>query len=147
FLVTADMAALDENLLVDGDAYGLTGMRLDLGFVFRPDLDGRYSRDLVGRRENDLVALAQDSGFYAADDNTLLGLVVVAVDILHREAQWQRDRRWCDLEAVKDFQQRLAVVPRQMIAARGDHVAMAGGKRNDMRRRYANGGEIFGDVA
>jgi hypothetical protein len=87
--MTGDLASLDEDLLVQGDADGLAGMRLDRCRIDVPRLDGADARGLARRREQQAVADAQHPRLDAPGQDAP---GVELVDVLDGKAQRQIGR-------------------------------------------------------
>ena len=94
--------------------------------------------------EEQRVALPQDARFHAADDDAPAALL--KINVLHRKSQGARRGCCGQLETVEHFQQCLALIPRHVFAARGDHVAVARGDRKNVRGRQTDGLQVFDNI-
>src|SRR5581483_9892232 len=133
--VRGDGAALDENLLGEGDADGFAG---DGSGLRRgaPALDGLDRADLVAGREEETIADLERSGLDAAGEDAAL---VEAIDVLDGETQRLIVRKFGNLEFVERGEHGRTGPPRHVFAERGDVVAMRGGDGDEELRLDADG--------
>ena len=142
FRVCRHMAALDEELIVEGERHRLARGRGDLrGGI--PALDAGDPRRLAAGREGEGIADAHPAAFDAAHDETS---VVEFEHILHGEAQGEFRRRPRRLEAVEEFDHRRTLIPGRLRRARRDVVAMPRRDRHHGLRRQAKLLEERGDL-
>ena len=137
--MAGDLTALDEDLLVQGDADGLAGMRLDRRRWRAPAFDGSDVRCQIRRREQQAVADPKDAGLDTPGKNTA---IIELVDVLDRETQRLTGRPRDALEAVERLQHGRAVEPSQVRGRLGQIVAHAGRNRQDI----ADGDADFREV-
>src|SRR5262249_25484185 len=137
-LVASDLAALDEDLLVEGEADRLPGERLD-GFGRVPRLDGRDARRLAGRREDEPIAAGDAPRLDAPREDAPR---IEFVDVLDRKTQRQLALARRAGEVVERLDDGRRLAPRHPRRLRRDIVAVAGGDRDHRLRGDADRGEI-----
>ena len=125
--VRGDMAALNENLLLQSDPDGFAGAR-GVDRFGAPALDRLDHRRLVVRREDQRIAHVQGARFDAARQDAP---IVKPVHGLNRESQRLLVQALGGLEAIKRFEDGgTGIPPQQRVVASGDIGAAAGGNRN-----------------
>ena len=148
FLVAHDLAALDEDLLVEGDAEALAGARRLERLRHVPGLDRLDPRRLVRGREDDRIADLQPTGLDPAGDDAAL---VELVDVLHRHPERPLGRRLLVLEGIERLEDAGALIPGHLGAVADDVVALPGGDRDDAGGLDAEileiGPVLLGDLA
>ncbi len=143
-LVARQIAALDEDGLVERDADRLARFRLARAGAGRPGLDRLDPRGLVPRREDQRVADFQPAGFDAAGDDAAR---VEAIDVLHRQTQRQRHGGLRRHQPVERGQQRRPVMPRHLRRRLDQVLAFARGNRHHGVRRDADLPQIGRELA
>ena len=142
--VAGHLAALDEDLLVEGDPHRVAGERIFDNAAEVPALDRSDARALVRGREQQLVAHRKPPGLDPSHENAT---VVEAVDVLQRQSKRQIGRRGRRDEAVEGLDHGRPAMPCHPRRAVGDVVALAGGDRNDVGGVHADALEVRAALA
>ena len=138
-----DLSALNEDRLVQRDADRLAGASHHRRRGCVPRLDAGDPRALVGRRDQDAVTDRQRATLDPAGKDTAL---VELIDILHRQAQRQIDRRRRRRATIQRLGDHRPFVPGHGIRPDGDIVALSRRNRHHMQRRDPDGGQIGADI-
>ncbi len=132
--MTRDLTALDKNLLIQGNADGLTGLGDCRDGLNVERFNGTDVRALIRRREHELVADVQPSGRNAPRKNAT---GIEFIDVLNREAKRLFGAHRLLGEHAEGIEDRGSLRPGHPLAASGDVVAQLCADRDDPFRRCA----------